>query len=551
MKTNQLILRIVLGIGILIAASFSILPLMPPHANSADVPATHFSAERAMTDLAVIAKEPHAAGSDAQQRVREYIVAQVDTLGLSSEIQASGQFSNILVRIRGTDSTGTVLVTGHYDSHPPAPGAGDDGISVAVMVESIRVVHANPRLRNDVLFLFTDGEESGWMGASAFSQKYSGAAQDSLVLCFDARPGNAPLLLQETSLGDAWLIRQMVGLPVSAWAASWKRDQERDEMDYDFDIFKAYGFTGVVFENEASGTRYHTTHDTVDAISPNLVQSYGKTMLALTNRFGMIDLSTRSSEPDLAYVTLPLVGLVAYPNWVMPVLSGLAILSLFGCVIIGWRRKQLSLGRLLLSFLGLLVGTVILVGLGQMAWGVILEKYGIETFDHVGFETSAKWLAILMASSILLMIMLLSLLSRKLGGINVAVAAPIIFLIVGFTYSLLGTIGNPFGIGWIAWSFIGYAAGLDILLFTKRPIWKVALLLCAAFPILTIAGPYLILATFTREETWLPILVVSAWAGLFAPQVDAVSGNNFRQEIYRIRPSETGDRETDKALGYS
>ena len=54
---------------------------------------------------------------------------------------------------------------------------------------------------------------------------------------------------------------------ISAWAGSWKRDQERNERDYDFDILEASGFTGVVFENEATGTRYHTTRDTVDAIS--------------------------------------------------------------------------------------------------------------------------------------------------------------------------------------------------------------------------------------------------------------------------------------------
>lgn len=551
MKKNPLILRIVLGVGILVIAAFSALPLIPPQSVPADAPATRFSAERAMTDLAVIAKEPHGAGSDAQERVREYIVEQVRSVGLDAQTDTAGSISNILVRIPGTDSTGTVLVTGHYDSHPPAPGAGDDGISVAVMIEAIRVVHANPRLRNDVLFLFTDGEESGWLGASAFSQKYSETKQDSVVLCFDARPGNAPLILQETSPGDAWLVRQMVRLPASAWAASWKRDQERNEMDYDFDIFKAHGFTGIVFENEASGTRYHTTHDTVDAISSNLVQSYGKTMLAFTNQFGTIDLSTRTSEPDMAYVTLPLVGLVAYPNWATPILSGLAILSLLGCIIIGWRRNQLSLGRFLLSFLGLVVGTVLLIGLAQAAWGVILEKYAMETYDHTGFESSATWLSILMISSIFLMILLLSVLSRRLGGINVAVAAPIIFLTLGLTFSLRGEIGNPFGIGWIAWSFIGYVAGLGILLFTKRPVWKLALLLCSAYPILAIAGPYLILATFTREETWLPILIVSAWTALFAPHVEAIFGDNLKQEMYRFSAYETGDRERENALGYS
>jgi hypothetical protein len=277
MKNNPLILRIVLGIGILIIAAFSTLPLVPPQAVSADIPATDFSAERAMMDLALIAKESHGSGSAAQMHVRDYITAQVGTLGLVADIQTSGQLSNILVHIPGTDSTGTVIVTGHYDSHSPAPGAGDNGISVAAMLEAIRVLHANPPFRNDVLFLFTDGEELGWLGASAFIKEYPQAKQESVLLCFDARPGNAPLLLQETSPRDAWLMRQMTGLPIAAWAGSWKRDQERNEQDTDFDTFQPAGFMGVVLENEANGTRYHTSRGTVDAISPNLMQSYGKT----------------------------------------------------------------------------------------------------------------------------------------------------------------------------------------------------------------------------------------------------------------------------------
>jgi hypothetical protein len=82
----------------------------------------------------------------------------------------------------------------------------------------------------------------------------------------------------------------------------------------------------MVFENKASGTRYHTNRDTTDAISPDPVQAYGKTMLTLTNHFGIIDLRTRTSGPDLMYVTLPLVGLVAYPGWVMSIFNGLGIL---------------------------------------------------------------------------------------------------------------------------------------------------------------------------------------------------------------------------------
>jgi len=531
MKTNSpLSLRVVLSIALLLLAVFSTLPLTPPLAVSADAPATRFSAERAMADLAVIASEPHSAGSDAQARVREHIVAQAGTLGLTAEIQASGPISNILVRLPAIGSTGTVIVTGHYDSHPPAPGAGDDGISAAAMLEAMRVLHASPPLRNDVLFLFTDGEELGWQGAITFIRENPEVRLESVVLCFDALPGNAPLLLQETSPGDAWLLNQMAGLPISAWGGSWKRDQEREEQDTDFDTFAPAGYTGLVFKNEASGTRYHTNRDTVDAVSPNLVQAYGQTMLTLTRRFGTVDLRTRTSGPDLTYFVLPLVGLVAYPGWAMPLLSSLGLLSLLSFIIIGWRKKHFSPGRFSLSLLGLLVGIALMVVIAQTAWGVILKKYAVEVRAHDGFESSPIWLSVLMAGATVLMILLLSLLIRKLGGVNVTAAAPVAFLAVGFTFYILDASSNPLALPWFAWALIGCETGLGVLLFTKNSAWKVFLLLCSAYLILAVTVPSVVLATYTREDAWLPVLVVSAWMGLFAPQIEAVFGRAFARE---------------------
>jgi len=524
MKTNSpLFLRFLLGIGLLLLAVFSALPLIPPRAVSADAQATRFSAERAMTDLAVIASEPHGAGSDAQARVREYIVEQVGTLGLSAEIQVSGPISNILVRVPGTDPTGTVLVTGHYDSHPPAPGAGDDGMSVAAMLEAIRVLHASPSLRNDLLFLFTDGEELGYLGAYAFLKAQPGAKNETgAVLCFDALPDNGPLALLETSPGDAWLVRQMTGLPLSLWAGSWTNREERGEIDTDCSVFFAAGFSGFEFENAEKGIRYHTPRDTVDAISPNLMQSYGKTMLALANHFGTVDLRTQTDGPDLVFFTLPLVGLVAYPGWLMPALSGLGLLSLLGLVIIAWRKKQFSIGRFLLSMLGLILGTVLIVLCAQLIWGVVLKKHGAEVMAYGGFEASTAWLSWLMAGTALLMIVLLFLLDRKLGKINLMAGAIIVFLIAGFVFYLLTDGDNPLTSAWLAWSFLGSIVGMGVMLFTQKPIWKVLLLLCSAFVSLALAFPRLVLATYTREDAWIPVLVLCVWVGLFMPQVDAL-----------------------------
>jgi len=532
MKTNSnILLRILLGLTIFLLAGLSLLQMIPPRVVPTSAPATRFSAERAMRDMQVVAREPHPAGSEAQARVRAYIVEQVEAIGLTAEIETSGQISNILVRVPGSDPTGTILVSAHYDSHPPAPGAGDNGISVVAMLEALRVLSAGQPLRNDLLFLYTDGEELGWRGAYAFMQAHPEAKDEvGVLLVFDSLPGNAPLSLIETSPGDAWLVRQITGLSLPFWTGSWKNIQERQEMDTDFDAFQPAGFTGMAFENEANGTRYHTDQDAVEAISPRLVQAYGQTMLALASRFGGVDMTTHAKSPDLVFFSLSLLGLVAYPYWLMQGLCILAILALLTFVIIAWRRGHFSPGHFGLSLLGLLLGIVVITLCGQFAWGVVKNAHAVELAVFEGFEGSAEWQAGFMAGAAVLLTVLLAFLSRRFGGIHLASASAVLFFLAAFLINASTGTDNPLTTAWIAWSFIGCVTGMGVLLFTRDQVWKVVLLSLSSLLTLALALPRLWMGTFTRDDAWLTVLVTCIWMVLFAPQVDALFGHALAKE---------------------
>ena len=87
--------------------------ISPPAPLPADVPATEFSAGRAMQDLEVIAREPHPQGSSpAHAAVRDYILGEIRALNLEPEVQKTinvqvirpgflmgGPVENILVRL--------------------------------------------------------------------------------------------------------------------------------------------------------------------------------------------------------------------------------------------------------------------------------------------------------------------------------------------------------------------------------------------------------------------------------------------------------------------
>jgi hypothetical protein len=526
--SNSWFLRVIMAIALIVIAWLAATVVIPPRPIPANAPATSFSAERAMQDLEVIASEPHPAGSPAQARVRDYIVDQAASAGLQAEIQKSVIIENVLVRLAGTDSTRTVLVTGHYDSNFAAPGAGDNGITVAAMLEAIRVLRANPPLRNDLLFLFTDGEEIGWKGASLFIKKYPDAKQEiGLVLCFDARPGNAPLTLRQTTHDDAWLVKELSRIDPPMYAGSWTNPEERTDEDTDFTVFAATGYIGFEIENDSAGSRYHTPRDTVEAISPDLVQSYGDSIIGMARHFGNLDLSTIQSGEDRIYFTLPLAGVVKHPAWVMPFLACLGLAALIAIILPALRKGTLSLNRTLLSTILLLAGILLVAGIAELIWQfAILDSQSVKSIINSAgeFDGSNIYVAWLMAGAAILVMGLIYAIARWRGVVNLATAGVLIYILIWVIAFLFLEAANPLTTPYIAWPFLGGVAGLAVLIFVQNPYWKLALLILCVLPIFGLLIPVLILEHYSLEEVLLFILMFNLMFCLIVSQLGVVFG---------------------------
>ena len=154
------------------------------------LPLAEFSAARAMRDVREIAKAPRMLGSAENDRVREYLVGRLRELGASPAVQSAtvarhtqsgpdtwALVNNVVATIPGTSPTGSVLMVAHYDSAPSGPGAADNAASVAAILETMRALKTGPAARNDLIVLFTDGEELGLLGAKAFVETQPGAQQ--------------------------------------------------------------------------------------------------------------------------------------------------------------------------------------------------------------------------------------------------------------------------------------------------------------------------------------------------------------------------------------
>jgi acetylornithine deacetylase/succinyl-diaminopimelate desuccinylase-like protein len=170
--TSDLFKRLFLLLVIFAAAVIAMYQFTPRDVVTTSASPTEFSGERAFDHLKVVAKEPHPMGSPANAAVRDYLIQEITAMGLRPEMQNTtailrfpganvifaGTVQNIMVRLKGTASTRAILLDAHYDSADTGPGASDCGSCVVTSLETMRALKAGPPLKNDVIFVFSDGE---------------------------------------------------------------------------------------------------------------------------------------------------------------------------------------------------------------------------------------------------------------------------------------------------------------------------------------------------------------------------------------------------------
>ena len=428
----------------------------------ARAPADEFSAERAMVLVWAIAQRPHPVGSPEHDRVRDYIRGQLTALDLVPAVESgigtfrrkSSHVENIVARLPGTANTRPVMLASHYDSVSRGPGAADDGHGVAVLLETLRALRSGPPLRNDVIFLFTDGEEIDMLGAALFMKDHPWRKEPSVVLNFEARGTGGPPSMFETSAGNEWLIRDLKAAVPDANATSLAYEvYRRMPNDTDLTVFKQGGLAGLNFAFIEHPEFYHSPKDDPQHLDRSSLQEQGNYALRLTRRFGNEDLN-RHGLSDAVYFPTRLTSLIIYRvGWVLPLAWG-AVAGLVFVALVGWRRRS---GWLRIVLLLALPATLLLLAAGTvpgvsyvLEWplvGAVLSCALLITAPaRIGLGWRIAALAILPAPVFLLLIPMFQPLVVALGlSAIVPLAGMVLLILIFLTPQLLLIFGRGAG----------------------------------------------------------------------------------------------------------
>jgi len=260
-----LVLLALLG---LMAAKSWLVEVPPLRAHSA---AGQFDAARAKARLAYILgdQRPHPADTAADDQVQARIVALLEGMGLKPIVRDQLACNELykargvscarvrnLIAVLGPATGKAVLLNAHYDSTPVGPGAADDGIGVATLLEVAADLKDRP-LKRPVILLFNEGEELGLVGARAFLADPLSRNGDSLIN-LEARGVRGPVNMFETSRPNAEPIAIFAAAVKHPIANSLSTDVYRLLPNYtDVNSFSERGW--LTLTSRRSATRLATT----------------------------------------------------------------------------------------------------------------------------------------------------------------------------------------------------------------------------------------------------------------------------------------------------
>ena len=372
------------------AVYWSFYSLMPSPSDTGIARDYGFSTDRALEHVKEMSRKPHAVGFPAHTEVRDYVVGELENLGLEVSLQEGytagdwanySKATNIVSRIKGSGNGKALLLLSHYDSNPHSSlGASDAGSGVATILEGIRAFQEMDRKPvNDIIIVITDAEELGLNGADLFANRHPWTSDIGLVLNFEARGSGGPsYMFMETNRGNARLLEEFMSAdsPFPVTNSLAYSIYKLLPNDTDLTVFREdrdiEGFNFAFIDDHYD---YHSVRDSYERLDRSSLTHQGSYLMPLLLHFSQADLGQLKSLNDQVYFTIPAFKMVSYPfDWIWPMWF-LALAFLIILLIFGFRNKSLHLKGIFLGFIPLLVTLLINGGIGYVAWSLLTSIY--------------------------------------------------------------------------------------------------------------------------------------------------------------------------------
>jgi Peptidase family M28 len=428
---------------------------------------------------------PHPVDSAAQDVVRETLLREITALGLTPEIRDTfacrpqprgplvdcARVRNIIFSI-GPSSGPAILAAAHYDSVPAAPGASDDGIGLSVWLEVARALK-DESLQRRVIFLFSDGEEPGLLGAYAFANDDPLMASVESLVNLEARGTRGPAVFFESNQPNADAIAAFAAAPRPIANSVMADVYALLSNSSDVTALTRPGLDVINVALIDGLEDYHTPHDTVASQDLRSVQHMGDTALAVTRR--LASRSDADVAAPMVYTDIASRVFVYAPSW-----AGQAALALSFVValIMFWRAGAQGRWRALAApIAGLLIAGALAFAAGFLlsmvrpgeayafahpeptrAWCILCALCG---------ATAAVWIAgggrnprLAAAVSMLWLTLIGGVASIFIGGISMLYAIP----------ALIYAAGSLVALAWRPAEWIGIWFAALVMLFVWAPL---------------------------------------------------------------------------------
>ena len=411
MLRKYLLLPVVIGLALLLA----MISRQPPQGDAG----TGFSLNKATSTLTAIASEPRPVGSPAHDRARDWLVANLTGLGLTVSTQKDvgirqanfdarragtvsvSPYENIIAVLPGANpSAKAVLLMAHYDSVPYADGASDDAAGVASLLETARVLSAGQQPLRDTIFLLTDAEEVGLIGAQEFFDRHPLATRVGVVINAEARGSRGRAQMFQTSKGNAGILEHWASNAIApAGNSLGNAVYQQLPNDTDLSVPLAKGIVGINAAYIDGLHDYHMPTDSIANIDPRSLQHLGSFVLTTTQSLSNASALPNATGAESAYFDVLGLFVMRYPiwlGWIMTALSAAAMV--FAAKRSGVAPKQAVFGTL--GTAALVVGAGIISHyIGQ--W--IYSDGMISVRDRINEMDPALWLFLALCMGLMLL----------------------------------------------------------------------------------------------------------------------------------------------------